>query len=630
VEGAAADQHVRNAPRLERAHVAARHVFAEALEAPEEQAHVARPDRLLARAPVLVLRAHGPAALADQPGDEGADGVGQRRLDRPVRDAAVVAVRVRHGQRDERRAARHLVARGLERHVVRLAAVGSPLHQRLEGGVDGGLERRRRAEARREMQQRRAVRGPLREQAILHLLVDGDVRAPEAVDRLLRVADREELAGARARTAPVGLGRVVGREQQQDLDLEGIRVLELVHEEMGRALPELASHGGVAHQQVARAQQQVDEVEAAGTPLLRLVSGDGFPQLVVQAGGQIRVGVLLQAVERLLGGVAQREHRLARDAWRELAPALAHPVPARLAAGEIAQLRLETVIVAARRLLAQPDLADPARDLRQVLRQPVVRRRRARREIGELAELLHDRVDGRLAGERQALPTRVEIGVIHQLRERALEIGARTLGAEAARSTAQDAAHALGRIGQRALEPALEGAREQAPLLVLVGHREERVDAGLDRPLVQQVGAEAMDRADARELELLERALEVRALRAAGSRLAEGPLDLRAQPQLHLAGGLLGEGHGDHALERAAPCAQGRDDARHERRGLAGAGGGLDEERRVEIFADPAARLGVRVDGRAHSSSRSASSGASGSRGLRRVRSSSYGPQTTR
>ena len=45
VERAAADEHVRDAARLERAHVRPRHVAPEALEAPEQQADVARRDR---------------------------------------------------------------------------------------------------------------------------------------------------------------------------------------------------------------------------------------------------------------------------------------------------------------------------------------------------------------------------------------------------------------------------------------------------------------------------------------------------------------------------------------------------------------------------------------------------------
>jgi hypothetical protein len=57
---------------------------------------------------------------------------------------------------------------------------------------------------------------------------------------------------------------------------------------------------------------------------------------------------------------------------------------------------------------------------------------------------------------------------------------------------------------ERALEPGVEDAVEQSALLLYVGHRR----AGrrrLRRALVQQVAAEAVDRADAREFELAER-----------------------------------------------------------------------------------------------------------------------------
>ena len=57
------------------------------------------------------------------------------------------------------------------------------------------------------------------EQAALHLLVERDVGAAEAINRLLGVADDKQLAGQRARTMPVGFGGIVGREQQQDLRL---------------------------------------------------------------------------------------------------------------------------------------------------------------------------------------------------------------------------------------------------------------------------------------------------------------------------------------------------------------------------------------------------------------------------
>ena len=67
---------MRDAARLERADVGAGEVVAEALEALEEQADVARLDRD-ARARVVAL-GHLPAALVDQPVDERAHRVGER------------------------------------------------------------------------------------------------------------------------------------------------------------------------------------------------------------------------------------------------------------------------------------------------------------------------------------------------------------------------------------------------------------------------------------------------------------------------------------------------------------------------------------------------------------------------
>ena len=66
-------------------------------------------------------------------------------------------------------------------------------------------------------------------------------------------------------------------------------------------------------------------------------------------------------------------------------------------------------------------------------------------------------------------------------------------------------------------------------------------------------------------------------------------LDFGAQPQLELSGGLLGEGHGDDSAKLGAPARQRRDDPVDQRGGLAGAGGGLDDERGVEVVADAVA-----------------------------------------
>src|SRR6185503_12922583 len=61
----------------------------------------------------------------------------------------------------------------------------------------------------------------------------------------------------------------------------------------------------------------------------------------------------------------------------------------------------------------------------------------------------------------------------------------------------QDPAHAGTGALELGLEPAGEGALEQRARHVVGGHLEARIDAGLDRMLAQQVGAERVDGADA-------------------------------------------------------------------------------------------------------------------------------------
>ena len=63
-----------------------------------------------------------------------------------------------------------------------------------------------------------------------------------------------------------------------------------------------------------------------------------------------------------------------------------------------------------------------------------------------------------------------------------------------------------------------------------------------------------------------------------GRAVLAGALDLGPQPQLHLAGRLLGEGHRDDAVERAHPLADKRDDPTDQCGRLAGSGRRFDEE----------------------------------------------------
>ena len=121
-----------------------------------------------------------------------------------------------------------------------------------------------------------------------------------------------------------------------------------------------------------------------------------------------------------------------------------------------------------------------------------------------------------------------------------------------------------------------------------------------------------------------------RSSRARSSAVASAPrlLDLEAQPQLHLAGRLLGERDRDGARERATAASDQADDAADQRRRLAGPGRGFDEECRAELGKDPRSR--VRVSEVGHGNARTALSGSRFPCGLRAERYSSYGPQTTR
>ncbi|MYD86991.1 MAG: hypothetical protein F4Y14_12910 [Acidobacteria bacterium] len=112
-----------------------------------------------------------------------------------------------------------------------------------------------------------------------HLPVDADVGAPEAVDRLLGVSHQEELARPGRHLAPVALVGIARRQQQQDLGLQRIGVLELVHEDARIALLRVAADAVVVADQVPRLQQQIDEVEPTRLDLQPVVALDGIAQL---------------------------------------------------------------------------------------------------------------------------------------------------------------------------------------------------------------------------------------------------------------------------------------------------------------------------------------------------------------
>ena len=245
----ASDQPVRDVALrelvLERADELGRHLA-------DEQADVPGPGRADGvAAPV----ADAPRPLARDLVDERGDRFGDERPDRL--HLAVVGEPVRgQRQRDRARALRgDLGTVGVERP---RRGVFGLRKERVEALVHERQHRRHGAEVRGEGQD--FAVGRLDQP--LHLLVDRDVGAAEAVDALLGVADHEQLAGREADARPFGRGRrrgVFGQEER-DLRLERVGVLELVHQDEVEPLLEVPADGQGARQHVARLEQQVGEV----------------------------------------------------------------------------------------------------------------------------------------------------------------------------------------------------------------------------------------------------------------------------------------------------------------------------------------------------------------------------------
>ena len=191
-----------------------------------------------------------------------------------------------------------------------------------------------------------------------------------------------------------------------------------------------------------------------------------------------------------------------------------------------------------------------------------------------------------LARERPGAPRCREVAPLVELPGGAPERLARAV---VARPAPEETPHALLRGAQALLEPSVERAAEEVARDVLGRHFEERIDAGLDRPLAQQIATERMDRADARLFQLLERDLEMARRGRPGRRGETRAFELRAKTELQLARRELGERDRDDAGELRAAGDERRHHAADERGRLAGPRGRLDDERRVEVGRDAGA-----------------------------------------
>ena len=647
VERLAADDEMRQAARLELADVFAGHVVRELHQAAEQQADVASANRAAARragdwrrtgcrhvpfprprvqSPALI--GHGVAALAHQPAHEFSDRLRQRAFDRTVGDASVVAQRTRHRQRHHRWLRGVVVARRLQLDVLRLQRLASAGHVHGEGGVHQPLNAGHAAERRAQSHPRRAL--------LLERFADGaidaDVGAAEAIDRLLRVADDEECPRTHGEVEirHLGAGLAVGRQAHEQLGLQRIGVLELVDQQVAEASLEVMAHVGVIADEIAGANQQVEEVEGTGAGLPLLVEPHGVAERLVHQRGQVGVGGVAELDQRVDQGVAGGDHRGVRDLPGEL-PAGAPAVPqVAFVVGQRAEQCFPAVVVAQSPLAQRPDLVPGAAQRLDRPWQRIPRVDRPRRGVAQRADAIEQVVDVGIAGEvGGAGPGRGMVAPLQQVAPGPLQaldrrIVVLVLAEPPRRPPPQRPPHAFARRVEFTLQPVGERLVVQARALIVGEHREGGIDPGLYRPLAQQVGAEAVNRADVRFLEALHRRRQARRGNTGGSRARV--LELLAQPQLELAGRLLGERDGDDLIDPGPAGLDQPHDALHEFGGLAGAGGGLDDQRAVQRVADEGAVAGVGVG--AHGILRRTSR--SGTSGLRRVRANSSGPHTAR
>jgi len=171
------------------------------------------------------------------------------------------------GEQDRRSSRCLCSSRCVQRNVAGLHALGL-LEDLVERGVERGEQLGVGAEVGRD------PLDAVGQRTRLDAVIDGDVGATEAVDRLLGVPHHGQAAGARPQRPPVLPGLVVAREQQRELGLHGIGVLELVDQDRPEPAAEILARRPAVRQQIASPEQQIVEVRPTLSLALGLIAGD--------------------------------------------------------------------------------------------------------------------------------------------------------------------------------------------------------------------------------------------------------------------------------------------------------------------------------------------------------------------
>ncbi len=304
------NQQVRDLAGFQASNIIASNVFTEIGEAAKQQANVPRRNRQkLFR---IFGIAHFPAAFAHQPFDERHDGFGQAGVDGRAGDSHG-SIRPGCGQRNDA----GLLGKGrgfsLQRGIRGLAGSSIVLHFRFKRRVNQLLDRTQRPKAGGQLNHAHAALL----QRIANFPVQHHVGTAELIDRLLRIADHEQLPRFGRDLQPVRFAGIVRGEQQQDLGLQRIGILKLVDENVSEAVLQIAADIRLVAHQVARQEQQVHKVELAGAPLQLIVMDHQFPHFAAKNCSEVGIGGVLEGFQLIQQMLAGLHHLFARNAFGE-------------------------------------------------------------------------------------------------------------------------------------------------------------------------------------------------------------------------------------------------------------------------------------------------------------------------
>ena len=268
---------------------------------------------------------------------------------------------------------------------------------------------------------------PSTKEALLHLLIESHIGAPEPVDRLLRIADQKELAGDWAGSAPVCLAGIVRREQEEYFGLQGVGVLEFVDEKVAEALLQLAAHAGISAYEISRLDKKIEKIEPSRLGLQEFIVPNRRLQSGVQKGSEIGVACRNEGIEIGLGLAPEGQDLVPRKGPKSC-PLGAFPGPTPPSC-DTTKLRLESVVVAIANRLQPGRLFDEAGNLCQIAGKVILRPRARGRERSEPSQVIHQSVDGAAPVEGLAPPRLRKIAVLAKSLHRTTQLFARGLPA---------------------------------------------------------------------------------------------------------------------------------------------------------------------------------------------------------